>query len=268
MFKKKNRLSVQTVLPENFQQNRQFRQEMDTLRSLGFDGVELNIAHPNRCKLGPILAFLEESELQLTNFASGLTAKTYGLSLSHQDEEERRRAVGKVQEIIRLLEGSSIGIILGFFKGPKAENQETARIQFARSFEELLPRAEAGKVPLIVEATNRYESSVANSLEEAFECIKKLPSPYAKILPDTFHMNIEESDMYSALSRHLQYFDTIHLSDNNRYFPGFGALDFERIIRHLRHDGFDGGFAIEGQIKRSFTDDCRAAIDFLKPYLS
>ncbi|MFP4178811.1 MAG: TIM barrel protein [Spirochaetaceae bacterium] len=257
------RVSVQTVLPEDFRENRQFREEMNNLKEEGYEGVELNMAHPGVNSLESILSFLEEYQLKLTNFASGLTAKTYGLSLSHRDEVERQRAVKKVKEIIRFLDGSSIGIILGFFKGPKAEHPEIAHLQFSRSIADLFPVAEEKKIPLIVEATNRYESSVAHSLKDAFEFVKEFNSPYAKILPDTYHMNIEESDMYAALKKYLPYYHTVHLSDNNRFFPGFGAMNFEKIIQHFEDIGYKGGFAIEGQIVESFVKDCSAAIRFL-----
>jgi sugar phosphate isomerase/epimerase len=258
-------LAIQTVLPEGFRDNRRFHEELTGLRESGYGGVELNIAHPGLDSIDSILSFLEEYELMMTNFASGLTAKTYGLSLSHKDEEERQRAVAKVREIMRFLEGSSIGIILGFFKGPAAENRGVARLQFSRSMDDLFPEAEERQVPLIVEATNRYESSVANTLEEAYELVREYNSPYARILPDTFHMNIEEADMLGALSEYLSFYDTVHLSDNNRFFPGFGAVDFGAVLDHLGRIGYGGNCAIEGQTRESFAADSAAAARFLSP---
>ena len=261
-------VSVQTVLPEDYKTSSQFKKELETLQKHGYGGVELNIAHPENHDLDRIVAFLREFDLRLTNFASGLTAKTFGLSLSHRDEVERQRAVRKVDEIMDLLDGSSVSIILGFFKGPKAEQPDVARLQFSRSIADLLPRAEKKEAPLIVEATNRYESSVANSLADAYECIKDYQSSYLKILPDTYHMNIEEADMLSAFEEFLPYYDTVHLSDNNRYFPGFGAIDFGEILQHLKRIGYEGRYAIEGQTKNSFLDDCSDTIEHLSPHVS
>lgn len=260
----KLRLSVQTTLPENYRSDKSFQQALEKLEQLGFYGLELNIAQPENERLESVVKFLDNYHLKLTSFASGLTAKTYGLSLSDKDEDIRARSVGKITRIIDFLSGSEIGIILGFFKGPKVEYPQIALDQFGRSLDELLPAAESGKIPLVVEATNRYESSIANSLEDAVRLVDPRQSSYLKILPDTFHMNIEEQDMYASLEEYLKYYDNVHLSDNNRYFPGYGALDFSKILRHLSSLGYSGGFALEGNLKAGLTEDSELAMNMLK----
>jgi len=261
------RLSVQTTLPENYSSDRDFQKGLETLQEQGFFGVELNIAHPGEEPLERIIDHLARYELKFTSFASGLTAKTYGLSLSSKDEELRLRSVEKVRDIIRYVEGSGMGIILGFFKGGKVGNDALARQQFRRSLEELVPAAEEKKVPLVVEATNRYESSVANSLQEAVGIIEAVDSSSLRILPDTFHMNIEEKHMNEALGRAFGFYDNVHLSDNNRYFPGYGGIDFFRVLDHLGTLNYSGGFALEGNIKESFVQDCIVSMNIIKSYL-
>jgi len=260
----KMKLSVQTTLPENYRTDKSFQQALEKLEQLGFYGLELNIAHPEKESLESVVKFLDNYHLKLTSFASGLTAKTYGLSLSDKDEEIRRRSVEKLEQVIEFLSGSEIGIILGFFKGPKVEYSEIALSQFDRSLDELLPRAESSKIPLVVEATNRYESSIANSLEDTVRLVEPRKSSYLKILPDTFHMNIEESDMYASMEEYFKYYDNIHLSDNNRYFPGYGAFDFSKVLDHLSSLGYSGGFALEGNLKAGLTEDSEQAIHIIK----
>jgi sugar phosphate isomerase/epimerase len=255
---------VQTTLPDNFGSDKNFQQSLENLQRLGFYGLELNIAHPGTEPLERIVRFLEGYQLKLTSFASGLTAKTYGLSLSDKDEEVRVRSVHKVQQVIGFLSGSEIGIILGFFKGPKVEYPEIALSQFGRSLDELMPAAENAKIPLVVEATNRYESTIANSLDDAVRLVEPRKSQYLKILPDTFHMNIEEQDMYASMEKYFKYYDNVHLSDNNRYFPGYGAMDFSKILRHLISLGYSGGFALEGNLKAGLTKDSELAMNMIK----
>ncbi|MDZ7793493.1 MAG: sugar phosphate isomerase/epimerase family protein [Spirochaetia bacterium] len=258
------RLSVQTTLPDNFDSDKSFQQALEKLEQLGFYGLELNIAHPGTEPLERIVRFLERYHLKLTSFASGLTAKTYGLSLSDKDEEVRLRSVRKLQQVIEFLSGSEVGIILGFFKGPKVEYPGIAQSQFGRSLDELLTAAENAKIPLVVEATNRYESSIANSLEDAVGLVEPRKSPYLKILPDTFHMNIEEQDMFASMKKYSKYYNNVHLSDNNRYFPGYGAMDFSKILQHLSSLGYSGGFALEGNLKAGLTEDSELAMDMIK----
>jgi sugar phosphate isomerase/epimerase len=260
-------IAIQTVLPENYREDEPFRQNMHTLQELGFSGVELNMAHPDKFDLADVLRFLKDFELTLTMFASGLTAKTYGLSLSSTDLDLRRRAIEKCREIIDFVAGTEAGIILGFFKGGPVPDIQEARKRFRDSIEQLSPHAREKQVRLIVEATNRYESSVANSLEDTVELIADLQNPFLRILPDTFHMNIEEADGFAALVKYASYYDSLHISDNNRYIPGFGAIKFDEVVDFLQQQGYTGSLAIEGNIKTSFIDDVNTSMEYLKPFL-
>jgi sugar phosphate isomerase/epimerase len=261
-------LAIQTVLPENYRHDEQFQQNLCTLQELGFDGVELNMAHPDKFDLSDVHRFLAQYDLKLTMFASGLTAKTYGLSLSSADQDVRQRAIAKCKEIIDFVEGTDAGIILGFFKGGPIQDVQQARARFVESLSELSPYTEQKQVRLIVEATNRYESSVANSLEDTVRLIKDFQNPYLRILPDTFHMNIEEADGFSALETYSRYYDSVHISDNNRFIPGFGAIKFQKVIECLQAQNYQGELAIEGNLKTSFIDDVKASMNYLIPLLS
>jgi sugar phosphate isomerase/epimerase len=120
---------------------------------------------------------------------------------------------------------------------------------------------------LLVEATNHYESSVANSLEDAAATIQDFRNPYLRILPDTYHMNIEERSMFGALIRFMDLYDSLHISDNNRLFPGLGGLDFLGLLRFLRDVGYAGGIAIEGNVRDSFEEDLGASMGLLRHML-
>jgi len=261
-------LAIQTVLPENYRDDAQFQQYMRTLQELGFTGVELNMAHPDRFDCDAVVTFLQQFNLKLTMFASGLTAKTYGLSLSSATPRIRRSAIDKCREIIDFVAGSGAGIIFGFFKGGAVPDVQDARARFRESISQLAPQAQEKQVKLLVEATNRYESSVANSLEDTVELIRDLENPYLRILPDTYHMNIEEADQFAALTKYADYYDSVHVSDNNRFFPGFGAIRFQEIINHLNAQGYTGGLAIEGNIKDNFVDDVKRSTAHLAPLVT
>ncbi|MBC8587384.1 sugar phosphate isomerase/epimerase [Tissierellaceae bacterium BX21] len=124
------------------------------------------------------------------------------------------------------------------------------------------------QVPLIVEATNRYETSLANTVEEAVELIKGLDSPYLRVLPDTYHMNIEEINFSETLFKYFNYFDSLHLSDNNRFYPGYGSIDFYSLFRFLKCLNYKGTFAIEGNIKNNFESDLKVSLDMIKSIVS
>ena len=81
-------------------------------------------------------------------------------------------------------------------------------------------------------------------------------------------MNIEEADGFGALTKYADYYDSLHISDNNRYFPGFGAIKFDEFIQFLKTHDYKGGLAIEGNIKKSFIEDVKTSMDYLMPLLS
>jgi D-psicose/D-tagatose/L-ribulose 3-epimerase len=262
-------LSIQTLLPEDYINNENLKRDFELLEKYGFSGVELNIAYPEKVDYKELENFLAAFGLQLTMFASGLTAKTFNLSLSSDDILNRNKAVEKIIEIISLIRKSDTGIILGFFKGQAVDDIKKARSLFKKSIKEIAPHAETCKVPILIEATNRYESSVANSLSDTFELFADSENnSYIKMLPDTFHMNIEEVDMFKELNKYKAYYNSIHFSDNNRFFPGFGAIDFAKIIDHLKSIEYEGGIAIEGNLSCDFQSDVKRTMEYLIPILS
>jgi sugar phosphate isomerase/epimerase len=261
-------LSIQTVLPENYRENKEFQDNLRTLQHVGFYGVELNIARFDKTNFADIQDFLQEFDLTMTMFASGLTAKTEQLSLSSEDPAVRKRSVRRCQDMIDFVEGTGAGIIVGFLKGGVTQQKQHASDHFKETLQAISPYAADKQVKILIEATNRYESSVANSLEESAELIKDLDHQFMRILPDTFHINIEEADGFKALQTYSALYDSIHISDNNRFFPGFGAIKFEELFQFLKSQQFSGSLAIEGNIKESFVKDVTVSINYLKPLLS
>lgn len=261
-------LSIQTVLPEDYRQDESFKKNLRALQEFGFYGVELNMAHPDRVDLSDVRAFLREFNLELTMFASGLTAKTHQLSLSSADPEVRARSVKTCRELIDFVAGTGAGIIIGFLKGTAGQEREKAKDQFLASLSQISPPAAEKQVRILIEATNRYESAVANSLADAVELIAGLNNLFLRILPDTFHINIEEADPFGALAQYARHYDSIHLSDNNRYFPGLGAIRFGEYLQFLKSRNYQGGLAIEGNLKHSFTEDLTISMNYLIPLLS
>lgn len=260
-------LSFQTVLPDDYSRDESFRSLLGLLRELGFWGVELNMSDPQAFNFEAVRGYLGQFGLELSMLATGLTARRLGLSLSHPDETVRKRSVAKCREMIRWVKNPQTGIIVGFLKGGLSSDVETARRQFALSLTEIMPEAESQGSPLLIEATNRYESAVANTIDESVGALSAWGPAYAQVLPDTFHMNIEEADMLEILRRNLDRIRSLHFSDNNRRYPGFGAIDFPRIIKFLGKIGYQGRVAIEGDAQNDVLSDLRATMKYLAPRL-
>ena len=50
-----------------------------------------------------------------------------------------------------------------------------------------------------MEVLNRYEGYILNTCEEAIDFVDEIGSSHVKIMLDTFHMNIEETNMADAI---------------------------------------------------------------------
>ncbi len=254
-------LAIQFVLDDKYWASQ--KEIFSFLAKKGFKGVELNIPNPELISKDELKSFLDSFGLKMSMFASGLSAKVNQLSLSSSNQEQRKKSIEKCCKYIDFASSmGSDGIIFGFIKGGVAEDKQKAKELFIESLSQLAPEAEAKKVKLLVEATNRYESSIANSIEDGVKIVQSVGSDALKVLPDTFHMNIEEKDMYAALCENLAYYVSVHISDNNRLLPGHGAMDFNKIISLMNELGFKGWLAMEGNMPNGVMNDTETTMKY------
>ncbi|GIG87767.1 sugar phosphate isomerase/epimerase family protein [Plantactinospora endophytica] len=116
----------------------------------------------------------------------------------------------------------------------------------------LAPVAEyAGRhgVSLGIEALNRYETSVANTIRQLLELREGLPDNVG-IMIDTYHMNIEEADPYAAIDDAGPHIKHVQVSGTDRGAPGRDHFDWPRFLAALRNTGYRGPICIE-----SFTSE-------------
>jgi D-psicose/D-tagatose/L-ribulose 3-epimerase len=126
----------------------------------------------------------------------------------------------------------------------------------------LAPVAEhAGErgVSIGVEALNRYETSVVNTLEQAVELIDGLP-PNVGLMIDTYHMNIEEADPYAALVAAGPHIKHVQVSGTDRGAPGADHFDWRRFFTGLRTTGYSGPVCIESFTAQNETIATAASI--------
>lgn len=256
-------LSIQIALTDDDPLSPVFQKQLAFLQEQGFSGVEINIQQPEKIDTKALRQCLADNGLKMTMFASGLAARTFGMSLSCTDDSLRRAYVSKCRHYIDFAQTFGAGIIFGFFKGSTGQQPDQARTAFQDAIGQLAPYAADRQVPLLIEATNRYESTLANSLDDTWELIRGFENEYLSILPDTYHMNIEEADMIASLQKHAGHYHSIHLSDNNRFFPGLGGIDFGKVIRFLKNQDYQGGVVLEAIIQDDFYSDVEASMIYL-----
>jgi len=260
-------LGIQLVLPDNYLSEYDFLKTMDLLQELGFSCIELNIADPAVIDPTILKDFLRRFGLTMTMFASGVSARVNSLNLSDFSSKHRKRAVKLCKEYIDFCSEMETGIILGLIQGPPVANPQAGRERFCDSLDELVPFASERNVILLVEATNRTLTSIANTADQTKELISRYPVSIVRMLLDTFHMSLEENDLKKAIVSHSGDFDSIHYSDDNRYYPGLGKLDFKEITETLLQINFTGPIVLEANIRSSLDADLRISLGYLSSIL-
>jgi len=92
---------------------------------------------------------------------------------------------------------------------------------------------------------NMASTLFINTLKEGMAFIDKIGMPNVGLLADTFHMNIEEVSMYESIVEAKDYITHVHFADSNRWAPGYGHLDFQKIVKTLKEINYQGYVSAE-----------------------
>ena len=105
--------------------------------------------------------------------------------------------------------------------------------------------AESARVCIVVEILNSridHPGFQCDRTDYAVDIVRKVDSPYIKILYDIYHMQIMEGDLIRTIQANLEHIGHIHTVGN----PGRHELDEEQeinypaIARVLNAEGYDG----------------------------
>lgn len=95
-----------------------------------------------------------------------------------------------------------------------------------------------------IEPINRFETYFINRGEQAL-ALAEAVGPNCGVCLDTFHMNLEEVDMFSTMKKVGKRLVNFHVADNNRMAPGMGHLNWEKIIGTLKEINYDSVLSVE-----------------------
>ncbi|WEX08974.1 sugar phosphate isomerase/epimerase family protein [Chelativorans sp. AA-79] len=170
--------------------------------------------------------------------------------ISSDDPETARRGketVALALEIASELGAPAVsGITYAAFNNYVAPQTERQVEQVAEALGRLDIRAGELGVRLGVEPVNRYESYMVNTLDQAAALIGKAGGKNMFVHMDTFHMNIEESDIAAAILRNAPMLGYAHVADSHRGVLGTGNFDLDGYFRALAAIGYAGDLTFEG----------------------
>lgn len=100
-------------------------------------------------------------------------------------------------------------------------------------------------VTIGLEALNRFECYLFNTMEALCAHLDAVDHPNIKAMYDTFHCNIEEQDPIGAFTKSLRHITHVHISENDRGVPGRGNIPWRKTFSAIRGSGYDGWLTIE-----------------------
>jgi sugar phosphate isomerase/epimerase len=194
--------------------------------------------------MSELRSVLDGEGLRLAAVGTGAGWVKHKLTLTHPDAAARAQAVDFIKSMIDCGAPFHAPAIIGSMQGrwgdgtPKA----TALEYLAASLERLDKYCNG---MLLYEPLNRYETNLLNTLHETIQFLNGLNVTNVRILADLFHMNIEETDIATAIRAAGSRIGHVHFADNNRQAAGFGHTDFKPIVAALSAIGYDGYLSAE-----------------------
>ena len=256
------------ALPSAFVVYRGFDECIPKAARLGYDGVELALKRADEINVDRLWELLKDNDIEVSCISTGQVYADGGLMFTHENSEKRQQAKKIFKELIDLASTFgglvNIGRIRGQIAGRPKPAVEEIFIDTAR---ELCDYALKRDVTLILEPVNRYEIDFINNVEEGVDLVKKVARPNMMLMPDVFHMNIEDREIGAQLATNVKYIKYIHFADSNRLAPGQGHIDFKDIFQCLLDVGYDGWIAAEILPRPNPDVAARRTAEFLLPFI-
>lgn len=262
-------IASSSAAPSAFVVLRGFEASIPKAMAYGYDGVELALRSAGEFEKEGLARILARSGARVSCISTGQVFAAEGLSFTNPSPDIRARTVQTYLELIALA-GEYGGMVnIGRARGSIAPegSREQAEDLFREGLARVLPEAERRGVDLVIEPVNRYEINFLNSVDEAAAFAATVGSPRIGVMPDVFHMNIEDDSIEKSLVRNRAWIKYVHLADSNRYYPGCGHLDFPGIFRALGEAGYNGWCSVEILPKPDPDTAAREAARALKPLM-
>ncbi len=218
---------------------------LDQLKGFGFDGVEIPIFNLD-LDYAAWGKRLDAIGLQRT----GVTVRTVDDNPISPEAAIRTKGVEANRRMLDCCAAAGVQTIvgpyhsaLGYFTGSGRTPDE-----WKWGIESMRATAEyAAKVGVMlgVEPLNRFEVYFLNAQSDAADFCREVNHPNCRMMYDTFHSNIEEKSIRTAIHSIQDMLCHVHISENDRSTPGLGNVRWDENFDALHEIGYDGWLVIE-----------------------
>lgn len=160
-------------------------------------------------------------------------------------------------EAAKRFESDKLVVLSGFkVKHLSRAQQHASIVEGLKRGAELASRA---RITLIVEPINtlakieplnptgnNHADYFLDRPTEAFEIMRKVDSPFVKVLYDIYHAQIMEGNLVETIRENHSLIAHVHIGDvPGRHEPGTGEINFANVFRALYEVGFEGYAGME-----------------------
>jgi sugar phosphate isomerase/epimerase len=239
---------------------------IDRCADLGYDGVELALRDASQVEVQRIKQRLAKTGLEVPCISTGQVFAADHLYFTHPNVMIRDRAVARIIAMIRLASEFNAKVNIGRVRGMvhSEDTPDMARDRYIDCVCRCADIAEPLGVELLVEPVNRYEVNFINNCTQGIELIRESGRKSARLMPDTFHMNIEDASFRGAILAARDFISYIHVADSNRLAPGWGHIPFDEIFGVLAEVGYNGWITVEILPEPNPDAAAQQAVDFLR----
>lgn len=234
---------------------RPYTRIFESVHSAGADGVDLTVhtgvAAPSAAEL-----LKEDIQALAGNFGLTIPAVTAGyvspdLDLSNPDSKLRQIAVDFTKGAVDVT--AHVGADRMLVSPSWVSETHKYYVNYEEDWKQAVESvricgeyaAQRG-VMLMIEPINRYRTGLVRTVEEGLRMVKDIDLDNVHLVPDTFHMNMEEElGIPRALLAGGEHVKCLHIGDTTRRCPGFGMMDWRSILGALQDIGFTGPLSYE-----------------------
>ncbi|MDX9828954.1 MAG: 5-keto-L-gluconate epimerase [Anaerolineae bacterium] len=208
----------------------------------GYDGVELAIRDPRLVDGDELLRTVSAKGLEIPAIGTGQAWGEEGLSFTDPDADVRRAAIERCKSHVPFAAKAGAAIIIGLMRGivRKGVDHEQAMDWLVEALRECCAAARPHGVRIALEPICRYETTLINNLSQGLELLERVGADNMGLMPDTFHMNIEEPNIEESIRACGDRIFHFHVADSNRWYAGAGHLDWVSILSALMATGYQG----------------------------
>jgi 5-keto-L-gluconate epimerase len=234
--------------------------DLACMRQAGYDAVELQIADPAEFDEERFRRLSRLHGLPMCAFQTGRSYAARGNCLASRDGAVRARTVALLKSFVDRAARWDAVVVFGSLQGRLADEPDraagSARIREAVA--DVARHAADRRAIVAFEPVNHLEVGFHNTIAEAAELVRSVGSPGLRMMIDTFHMNIEERDMFSPLEGIADILAHVHLSETNRDVLGAGHWSTTAFLAELARVGYRGHCSVGVYNSRRARQECIA----------